>query len=182
VRVLGIDPGSLITGYACLEAAVAARSGRGSLGTGSDGEFRIHEAGVIRLRAPSAADRPASLASRLRELDADLTELLARLAPTSLAVEKLYAHYKHPTTAIVMGHARGIVLLGAARAGIKVIELGATEVKKSLTGNGHASKPQMQRAVQAQLNLDAPPKPPDVADAIAIALCALRRGLAKPIR
>lgn len=116
-----------------------------------------------------------SVSQRLAELDADLRDTIERLRPGAVAVEKLYAHYKHPTTAIVMGHARGVVLLAIQRAGVPVIELGATEVKKSLTGNGHAGKEQMQRGVQAQLGLDAPPRPADVADAIAIALCALRR-------
>ena len=80
-----------------------------------------------------------------------------------------------PTTAIIMGHARGVVLLAVERARIKLIELGATEVKKSLTGNGHASKAQMQEGVRTQLRLAARPEPADVADAIAIALCARRR-------
>ncbi len=74
-----------------------------------------------------------------------------------------------------MGHARGVVLLTIRRAGQRLIELGATEVKKSLTGHGHASKRQMQGAVQAQLGLACCPDPPDVADAIAIALCVARR-------
>jgi crossover junction endodeoxyribonuclease RuvC len=115
------------------------------------------------------------VSSRLAELDVDLREIIERLKPEAVAVEKLYAHYNHPTTAIVMGHARGVVLLNIERAGLKLIELGATEVKKSLTGNGHASKEQMQRGVQAQLGLSAPPRPADVADAIAIGLCGLRR-------
>ena len=128
------------------------------------------EGGVIRL------DAKLSVSARLRELDVDLAEIIARLEPEAVAVEKLYAHYKHPTTAIVMGHARGVVLLAIERAGLRLIELGATEVKKSLTGNGHASKEQMQRGVQQQLGLSAPPRPADVADAIAIGLCGLRRG------
>ena len=127
------------------------------------------EGGVIRL------DAKTSVSARLRELDTDLAEIIARLEPEAVAVEKLYAHYKHPTTAIVMGHARGVVLLAIERAGLRLIELGATEVKKSLTGNGHASKEQMQRGVAVQLGLSAPPRPADVADAIAIGLCGLRR-------
>ena len=90
-------------------------------------------------------------------------------------VEKLFAHYRHPTTAIVMGHARGVILLAAAQAGIPVDELAATEIKKSLTGFGHATKRQMQLSVQAQCRLAEPPSPVDVSDAIAIALCASRR-------
>ncbi len=160
MRILGIDPGLRLTGFACLERARAPRTPSGAM---------VIEAGVIRLNAKSA------VADRLLELDTDLAEIIARVGPAALAVEKLYAHYAHPTTAIVMGHARGIVLLQARRAGLDVLELGATEVKKSLTGNGHASKSQMQDSVKMQLGLAARPEPPDVADAIAIALCAMRR-------
>jgi crossover junction endodeoxyribonuclease RuvC len=71
-----------------------------------------------------------------------------------------------------MGHARGVILLAAARAGIDVMSIPATRIKKSLTGNGHASKVQMQKAVAHALRLAEPPEPADVADALAIALCA----------
>jgi crossover junction endodeoxyribonuclease RuvC len=74
-----------------------------------------------------------------------------------------------------MGHARGVVLLNIQRAGLELLELGATEVKKSLTGNGHASKQQVQEGVRVQLGLSARPEPADVADAMAVAMCALRR-------
>jgi crossover junction endodeoxyribonuclease RuvC len=164
MRILGIDPGLRLTGYGCVESPPAAtRRSRASA------DALLVEGGVIRLNVR------LSVSARLVELDNDLREIIDRLKPDAVAVEKLYAHYKHPTTAIVMGHARGIVLLSIQRAGLKLFELGATEVKKSLTGNGHASKDQMQRGVQAQLALSAPPRPPDVADAIAIGLCALRR-------
>ncbi len=171
MRVLGIDPGLRITGYACLESAgpvAGGASGRIGRGAGT-GVARLVEAGVVRLKAVT------TVADRLAELDADLRDLIARLEPNTVAVEKLYAHYKHPTTAIVMGHARGVVLLNIRRAGLTLVELGATEVKKSLTGNGHAGKSQMQDGVRVQLGLAARPEPADVADAAAIALCALRR-------
>lgn len=159
VRILGIDPGLRLTGYACLERPLGAR-----------GETaRVVEAGVIRLRPTR------SISHRLAELDADLAEILDRTQPAVAAVEKLYAHYKHPTTAIVMGHARGVVLLNIRRAGVELVELGATQVKKSLTGNGHAGKGQVQEGVRVQLGLSTRPEPADVADAMAIALCALRR-------
>lgn len=167
-RVLGIDPGLRLTGYACVEPAEP--EGRtASAVHRSIRSVRLVEAGVIRLKPT------LSVSARLAELDRDLADIIARLAPTIGAVEKLYAHYQHPTTAIVMGHARGVVLLALERASVELVELGATEVKKSLTGNGHASKGQVQLGVKAQLGLTAVPKPPDVADAIAIALCALRR-------
>jgi crossover junction endodeoxyribonuclease RuvC len=164
-RILGIDPGLRLTGYACLELSPTASRRR----TAGPGVAALVEAGVIRLK-------PArSISQRLAELDTDLRDIIERLAPHAVAVEKLYAHYKHPTTAIIMGHARGVVLLNIQRAQLDLIELGATEVKKSLTGNGHAGKPQIQEGVRVQLGLAARPEPADVADAMAIALCALRR-------
>lgn len=173
-RILGIDPGLRLTGYACLEATpritTARRAAPGAIGGGGGGGGSgLIEAGVIRLKPT------LSLSHRLAELEHDLTEIITRLQPSVVAVEKLYAHYKHPTTAIIMGHARGIVLLSIRRAGLELVELGATEVKKSLTGHGHAGKAQMQEGVRVQLGLKDRPEPADVADAMAIALCALRR-------
>jgi crossover junction endodeoxyribonuclease RuvC len=160
VRVLGIDPGTRITGYGCVEASRAAR------GPGA----ALIEAGVFRL------DTKRPVADRLLELDTDLRELIDRLRPDVVAVEMIFSHVKHPATAMVMAHARGVILLGAKRAGLPLVELRPSEVKKSLTGFGHAEKAQIQRAVQECFALPEPPKPPDVADALAIALCALRRG------
>ena len=157
-RVIGIDPGLRIAGYACAEPDESAPAG-----------VRLIEAGSINLKPKH------SVAQRLLELDDDLRSIIDRLTPATIAIEKLYAHYKHPATAIVMGHARGVILLAAQRAGATIVELGATEVKKSLTGSGHASKAQMQAAVKAQLNLAEIPRPPDVADAIAVAMCCLWR-------
>lgn len=148
--ILGVDPGLERTGYAVLLTR----------------PVRIVEAGVIR------SDGAATLPARLREIETGLRDLIAEHALDLVAVESLYAHYKHPRTAILMGHARGVVLLAAAHAGIDVMDLPATRVKKSLTGNGHAGKAQMQAAVAHALRLPAPPEPADVADALAIALCA----------
>lgn len=154
--VMGIDPGLRCTGYALLRWAPHPR------------EADLVEAGVIRL-TPGA-----SLTARLVELADHLAGLITQHAPAVLACEELYAHYKHPRTAILMGHARGVILLAAARADLEVIPIAATNVKKLLTGSGHASKLQMQRAVAATLRLPALPQPPDVADAIAIGLAGLR--------
>ncbi|MFG0331343.1 MAG: crossover junction endodeoxyribonuclease RuvC [Phycisphaerales bacterium] len=157
MRVLGIDPGSRITGYGCVESPA------------SGGDPKLVEAGVIRLNGRD------SFHARLAELYEDLGAILDHLTPDRVVVEKLYSHYAHPTTAIRMGHARGVILLAAQVRSVGLAELGATEIKKSITGNGHASKRQMQESVRAQLGLDETPKPADVADAIAIALCASRR-------
>ena len=86
-------------------------------------------------------------------------------------IEELYSHYDRPTTATLMGHARGVILLAAAQAGIPAHSYPSTQIKKTLTGNGHAAKWQIQSAVRQELGLPADPEPPDVADALAIALC-----------
>jgi len=83
----------------------------------------------------------------------------------------LYSHYAHPRTSILMGHARGVICLAAAEAGIPVISYSATQIKRILTGNGRAPKIQVQQAIQRELRLANLPEPPDVADALAVALC-----------
>ena len=162
-RILGIDPGLHVTGYAAVDFGGLAASGV------ERGEPRIIEAGTIR------TDARGAIAARIAQIYSDLVELIAELKPDMVAIEQLYAHYRHPRTAILMAHARGMVLLAGEQAGVAVRSLSATSVKKALTGNGHASKLQVQRAVQAVCKLKALPQPPDVADALAIALCASRR-------
>ncbi|MBX3358989.1 MAG: crossover junction endodeoxyribonuclease RuvC [Phycisphaeraceae bacterium] len=160
MRIMGIDPGLRLTGYACVECP-------------EPGDLSVVEAGVFRLR------QKTTVADRLLELETDLVEALGRLRPSVVAVERVFSHARHPTTAAIMGHARGVILLCARRADLRLVELGATEVKKSLTGNGHASKAQVQGAVASQLGLITRPEPADVADAIAIALCCGRRMLSR---
>jgi len=154
-RVLGIDPGLNVTGYGVVDV-------RGR-------EPRIVEAGAIRTgnRDPMPA--------RIAAIHGEITKILSEFKPDCVGVEKLYAHYKHPRTSILMAHARGAVLLAAEQANVTVRDLPATEVKKALTGNGHATKRQVQLAIQSLCGLDALPDPPDVADALAVALCAARR-------
>lgn len=154
-RIVGIDPGLGITGYGAVD-----------LTPGS--EPAIVEAGTFR------TDTSAPLPDRLAQLHDDLTALLAELKPDAMAIEQLYSHYAHPQTSVVMGHARGVLLLAAAEAHLPVRSLAATRIKKSLTGNGHATKAQMQRAIQSLCGLAELPEPPDVADALAVALCAAR--------
>jgi len=149
--VCGIDPGLGAMGYAVIDATPQ--------------RVRIVDTGVCR------TDPKLSLPDRLAQLDADVTSLFDEHRPNVVAVEKLYAHYKHPRTAILMGHARGIILCAAGRMGVEVADLSATHVKRCLTGNGHASKENVQRAIQVTLGLDEAPQSPDVADALAIALC-----------
>ncbi len=151
--VCGIDPGLGITGYAVVRARGGGRS--------------VIDAGVCRF------DKGKPLAQRLFDIERDVSSILNEHNPDFVAVEELYAHYKHPRTSILMGHARGVMLLCAAKMGIEVHSFAATRIKRFLTGNGRASKLQMQRAVQTTLGLAELPEPPDVADALAIALCCL---------
>ncbi|HUV30362.1 MAG TPA: crossover junction endodeoxyribonuclease RuvC [Acidobacteriota bacterium] len=154
MRVLGIDPGLNVTGYGVLD--------------GDDRQVRLVEAGVVR------TDSSAPMADRLREIAAQMDQLIGQFRPDAVAVEDLYSHYAHPKTAIIMGHARGVVFLKAGEAGIEVHQYGATRVKKSLTGNGRATKRQMQLMIRSTLGLNTIPEPDDAADALATALCHCR--------
>jgi crossover junction endodeoxyribonuclease RuvC len=162
-RVIGIDPGLGITGYAVIEP-----SARGPY---------VVEAGVIRPRC-----RDKSLASRLDLLHQGITEVLEAFPPEGLALEQVHSHVKHPRTAILMAHARGVIMLAAAQRSVPVFGYAALRIKKTLTGSGKAPKEQMQHAIQTELGLDCLPEPHDVADACAVALCHFqiarnRRGL-----
>ncbi|MCX5661762.1 MAG: crossover junction endodeoxyribonuclease RuvC [Planctomycetota bacterium] len=156
-RILGIDPGLQITGYGLVDLSEGAI------------EPTLVEGGCFRF-SPRL-----SLEKRLGLLHDDLSAFIEENRPTHLAVEQIYAHYAHPRTAILMAHARGVVLLCAQRRGMAIEHMPATAVKKAMTGFGHATKQQMQLAVQGQCRLAEPPSPPDVADAIAIALTFGRR-------
>ncbi len=151
MKILGIDPGLQVCGYACLEA--------------NADEYRLIEAGVLRTSGNSPIE------AKLNQIAQDLESLLQRFQPELVAVEQLYSHYIHPRTAILMGHARGVILQMCAKANVEVKSFSATRIKKSLTGNGRASKQQMQRTIQTVLSLSRLPEPSDVADAIAAALC-----------
>ncbi len=153
-RILGVDPGLQITGYGVI--------------AGDVGGPRVLEAGVIRSQE---GGRTTDLASRLLSVYNGLVEVIDQFHPEVVAVEQLYAHYLHPRTAILMGHARGVILLAAAQRGLPVADYSATRIKKTITGSGRASKDQVQRTIQRELNLAQVPEPPDVADALAVALC-----------
>jgi len=163
MRILGVDPGLNITGYAVVERRM--------------GRLAVVEAGMIRGRTRG------DLAARLAEIHEGVSDVISSLKPEVLAVEELYSHYKRPRTAILMGHARGVICLAATQAGIPLRSYSATQVKRLLTGNGRAPKSQVQRAICQEFSLAAPPEPPDVADAMAIALCHhyLQRDLARSL-
>jgi crossover junction endodeoxyribonuclease RuvC len=154
MRILGIDPGLRLTGYGVIDYHPL--------------KPKLIDGGVIRLTEKSP------LAHRLLELDLELDAILAEHQPNVCAVEQLYAHYAHPRTAILMAHARGVIILAAARRKVQVEEYPANRIKQSVAGHGHAGKHQMQLAIQSVWNLKEPPDPPDVADALAVALCCGR--------
>ncbi len=153
VRILGIDPGLRITGYGVIEDR--------------DRRPLVREAGVIRTHEGSRSD----LGPRLAILYAGIDEVIAQYQPTVVVVEQLFAHYEHPRTAILMGHARGVLMLAAGQRGLPIVSYNASRIKKTITGHGRATKETMQRTMQRELQLACLPEPPDVADALAAALC-----------
>jgi crossover junction endodeoxyribonuclease RuvC len=174
VIVLGIDPGTAITGY----GVVCSDSGRvphleGGFAKSADGAPRLMECGVIRTspRAP--------LASRLQDIFDGVTELIDRHHPDALAVEDVF-YARNVRTTVVLGHARGVVLLAGARAGVAIHEYAPALIKKTVVGRGAATKEQVQFMVARLLRLKTAPQPADAADGVACALtCIMSAGTAK---
>jgi crossover junction endodeoxyribonuclease RuvC len=163
-RVVGIDPGLNVTGYAVVEPS-------------PHGPFVV-EAGVIRPRSTGSA-----MGDRLVWIHQSISELLDTYPAGSVALERVHSHVRFPRTAILMAHARGAIMLAAAQRQTPIFGYAATQIKKTLTGNGQAPKLQIQHAIMTELGLDRLPEPHDVADACAVALCHFhisrnRRGLA----
>lgn len=147
--VLGIDPGTASTGYGLVRA--------------EGGTMVAVEYGV--LRTPAGAPLPR----RLLTLHAELGELLRRSRPDCVAVEQVFFS-RNVRTAIVVAQARGVVLLACAAAGVSVVEYSPLAVKRAI-GYGRGPKPQVQEMVRLLLGLGKPPRPDDVADALAVAIC-----------
>jgi crossover junction endodeoxyribonuclease RuvC len=161
MRVLGIDPGIATTGYGVVE-----RDG---------GSFTAQAYGVI----TTSAGMPQ--AARLVRIRTALDELIATHRPDVVAVERLFFN-SNVKTAMAVGQASGVALACAAGAGLEVFDYTPLEVKQSVAGVGNAPKKQVQAMVAALLNLEAPPKPADAADACALAICHLNRsGLRRAI-
>ncbi len=148
--VLGVDPGLNATGYGIIEALPR--------------QLRVMTAGDIR---PSAR-RP--LEERLAHIHRALSELIARHRPTIAVLEKIYTHHAYLTTAALMGHARGVACLAAQEHGLQLAEYPSTQVKKSLSGNGMASKEQVARMVGQWLGHRDPAWSADATDALALAI------------
>lgn len=156
VRVLGIDPGTAVTGYGVVES-MEGRTGH------------LVECGVIR------TDSGRELWHRLDTLYDGVTELIKQHEPDALAIEGVF-YAKNVRTTLVLGHARGVILLAAAQAGIEVAEFSPASVKKSIVGTGRAAKAQVGYMVQRLLNLKTAPSPDDAADGVALALTYLLTG------
>ncbi|CAM2009749.1 crossover junction endodeoxyribonuclease RuvC [Acanthopleuribacter pedis] len=153
--ILGIDPGSRITGFGLINS-------RGN-------HSAMIEAGPIRLQ------KIEDIGERLVVLADTLEELITRHKPDAMALEKVF-HGVNAKSTLVLGYARGVILLCAARHNLPVAEYAATEVKKAITGFGRAEKTQIKEMVKILLKLEKDPKPHDVTDALAIALCHAHMG------
>jgi crossover junction endodeoxyribonuclease RuvC len=148
-RIVGFDPGLNVTGYGVVDCHGAT--------------VRLVEAGTVRSRGES-------LEARLHTIHSGVREVLEAFRPSSMAIEQVFAHAKFPKAAILLGHARGVICLAGAQAGLAVHHYLPNRVKGTLTGSGHAGKEQVQDAVQRELALAGRPEPADAADALAVAL------------
>jgi crossover junction endodeoxyribonuclease RuvC len=151
VIVLGVDPGASTTGY----GVVVQQSG---------GTVSLLECGVIR----TSAAQP--LAQRLKEIYSGIGEVIARHQPAVMAVEGVF-YARNARTTVILGHARGAILLAATMREVPVAEYSPAEIKSAVTGNGRAAKDQVQFMIQRLLRLKTPPQPSDAADGVAVALC-----------
>jgi crossover junction endodeoxyribonuclease RuvC len=153
VLVLGIDPGTAATGYGVVRG-------------GGTAVPALVECGVIRTKARDP------LTSRLREIFEGVTELIARHQPDALSVEDVF-YARNVRTTVVLGHARGVILLAAELAGVPVNEFAPAEIKKAVVGTGGATKEQVQFMLTRLLRLKSVPQPSDAADGVAAALACL---------
>ena len=164
--VLGVDPGVSRCGYGCISNGARPGSSPGGSATGGGGGLSVVAMGVV--TTPPSDELPARLAA----LDTELRRLIAELRPDVVAVERLFFQ-TNARTAMSVGQASGLVLAAASAAGARVVQYTPNEVKQTVAGFGAAPKEQVQRMVQAQLKLAEKPRPADVADALALALCHL---------
>jgi crossover junction endodeoxyribonuclease RuvC len=155
-RILGIDPGTAVTGYGLVERR-------------ADRSVALVECGVIR----TAAGEP--LPERIRQVHDGVVDLIDRHRPHVLSVEDVFQG-KNVRSALTLGHARGAILLAGSLAGISIAEYTPTEIKKAVVGRGSATKQQVAFMVMKQLRLKEPPSPADAADGVAAALCHCLKG------
>lgn len=160
LRILGIDPGSAVTGYGAIER-------RGSA---------LRHLGHGTLRPP----RGETLAARLQRLHAGVREVVARHAPDVVCVEQVFVAAS-PRSALVLGQARGAVLAALGEAGLTLVEFAPSRIKQAVTGSGRAAKSQVQYMVRRLLALERSPAA-DAADALAAAICGAHLGPLEPPR
>jgi len=153
MKILGIDPGTRICGYGAIES--------------SGNQLSTIDFGTIRCKD---CDVPL----RLKAIYEGLTEIIRRVEPDAVAVEKAF-YGKNPNTAIKLGEARAIALLAAAETDAEIAQYPPATVKKSVVGNGRAQKDQVQLMVSRLLGLQDPPSPQDASDALALAICHSHR-------
>jgi crossover junction endodeoxyribonuclease RuvC len=160
VLILGIDPGTAVTGYGVVRAGAP---------------HVLVECGVIRTKAD------APLPKRLHDISEGVRDVIARHKPAAMAVESAF-YAKNVRTTLVLGHARGVILLAGEEAGVEIHEYPPAEIKKAVVGTGAATKTQVQLMVAKLLRLKTPPQPSDAADGVAAALtCAMRLGSARAL-
>jgi len=158
VRALGLDPGLTRTGWALVAA--------------DDGRYRLVEAGVISPRSPLGTD---DLPGRLADGFEQITAILDSAKPDLVSLEDIFATPRFPKSALKLAHLRGVLCLAVARTGVPLLEMTATTVKQRLTGNGHASKEQVQRMVFGLCDVTAVRVPSDLSDAIGLAIAGLHQ-------
>lgn len=157
MRVLGVDPGTVICGYGVLDIV--------------EGRVIAVSYGVIRAQTA----RARSLPERLHRVLGGLGQVIAAFTPQAVAIEEAFV-WKNARSALALGHGRAAAMLAAAAVGLPVFEYQPAIVKKAVTGSGRAPKEQVQLMVQGLLGLDARPEPADAADALAVAFTHLHRG------
>ena len=153
MRILGIDPGFKATGYGVIDCDDK-----------NNAKIKLLEAGSIE---PKSKDL---FPNKIDKVYKNLDEIIQQYSPTVMVLEKLYSHYKHPTTACIMGHVRGAICLLCAHRNMKLVEYSVKRVRKSLLGNGNASKQQMQGTVAHLLKIDASKLTLDASDALSLAI------------
>lgn len=158
MKVLGIDCGIAITGWAIIEKKKRA------------GKYNVVDYGVIRTKSG------LSMQSRLKKLFDDLNKIMKKHQPDKIAIEELF-YFKNQKTIISVGQARGVTVLACEENGREVVGYTPLQVKQAVTGYGNAKKKQVQRMVKTILSLKKLPKPDDAADALAIAICHLNTAI-----
>jgi crossover junction endodeoxyribonuclease RuvC len=159
VRVLGVDPGTAVTGYGVVDM--------------DDGRMRPRPARLVECGILSFS-RASSLPRRLQQLHDGIATLIGRHHPTTLALEDAF-YQKNVRTTLVLGHARGVVLLAAEQAGLEIVEYAPATIKRTVGGTGAAPKAQVALMVARLLRLAQAPRPADAADGVAVALTHILR-------